>query len=319
MELSQDKLLETWRMMVLIRKFEERVSVAYAAGKIPGFIHLSIGQEAIAAGTCCVLKPDDYIYVTHRGHGQCLAKGADIRLMMAEIFGKETGYCKGRGGSMHIAAFDKGVLGANGIVGGSFPLALGAGLAIQMRGGKQVVVVFFGDGAANEGAFHESLNIAALWKLPIVYVCENNGYAQFTAAAIEHSQPAIHRHGEPYNIEGLSIDGNQVEAVYQAVSKAIDKARQGGGPTLIECLTYRWHGHYEGDPERYRNADEVAEWKEKDPIRMIEKVLCETGQLEEATIEKWYEEVDSQLAEAVEFAEESPVPDPVTALKDVYV
>lgn len=306
-------------MMVMIRRFEETVSKAYAAGKIPGFIHLSIGQEAIAAGACGALQPDDYIYVTHRGHGQCLAKGADILPMMAELYGKETGYCKGRGGSMHIAAFDHGVLGANGIVGGSFPLAVGAAFAIQVQGGQQVVVVFFGEGAVNEGVFHEALNLAGLWELPIVFICENNGYAQFTPMSVEHASQTTSRHGMPYDIEGLRIDGNHVLNVYQSVSAAVEKARHGGGPTLIECLTYRWHGHYEGDPERYRSAEEVTTWKSKDPIRMTEQFLRDQGQLDEESVADWYREVDARLEEAVRFAEESPTADPASAVGDVYV
>lgn len=319
MGLSPTQLLEMWRTMHLIRRFEEVVSEAYVAGRIPGFIHLSIGQEAIAAGACAALRRDDSIYVSHRGHGQCLAKGADIRLMMAELYGKETGYCRGRGGSMHIAAVEHGVLGANGIVGGSFPLAVGAAYAIQAQGGDQVVVVFFGDGAVNEGSFHEALNLAALWKLPLVFVCENNGYAQFTPIAAEHARPEISEHGAPHGIDGVRIDGNNVALVYETVFATVERARRGEGPGLIECITYRWHGHYEGDPQRYRNREEVEAWKEKDPIAILEQRLQSQTPQSQAEMSAWCEEIERRLAEAAQFAEESPIPNPQTAIHDVYV
>jgi pyruvate dehydrogenase E1 component alpha subunit len=316
---SSPNLSSLWRTMVLIRRFEQAVSEAYAAGKIPGFIHLSIGQEAIAAAACGALRQDDYIYVSHRGHGQSLAKGAEPRLMMAELFGKETGYCRGRGGSMHIAAFDTGVLGANAIVAGSFPLAIGAAYAIQTQGGDQVVVLFFGDGAVNEGTFHESLNLAALWKLPVIFVCENNGYAQFTPIELEHANTNISQHAAAYGMEGMRVDGNNVATVYQTVQAAVKRARDGEGPSLIEALTYRWHGHYEGDPERYRDGEEVEEWKAQDPIAILQQRLLDEGTMSEKDIANWEAEVESQLASAVKFAEESPAPEPGGALQDVYV
>lgn len=319
MELSPTKLTELWRTMVLIRRFEEAVGEAYTAGKIPGFIHLSIGQEAVAAGVCSALREDDYIYVSHRGHGQCLAKGADVRRMMAELYGKDTGYCRGRGGSMHIAAYECGVLGANAIVGGNFPLAVGAAFAIQTIGGDEVVVVFFGEGAVNEGSFHESMNLAALWRLPIIFVCENNGYAQFTPAAAEHANLEIYRHADAYSMNGVRLDGNDAAAVYAAAHESIEQARAGAGPVLIECLTYRWRGHYEGDPERYRTSDETEEWQQKDPIARLEQQLLDDGYLTDDDVSAWTGDVEDKVAAAAQYADESAVPIAEVALREVYV
>lgn len=319
MSISDRQLIEMWRTMTLIRQFEEAVGSAYADGHIPGFIHLSIGQEAVAAGVCGALEQDDYIYVSHRGHGQCLAKGADVRRMMAELYGKTTGYCQGRGGSMHIAAYDCGVLGANAIVGGNFPLAVGAAYAIQTRGSDEVVVVFFGEGSVGEGTFHESMNLASLWNLPVVFVCENNGYAQFTPVSAEQAVPDISRHAESYDMKGVQIDGNDVESVYTTTATAVDAARNGAGPTLIECLTYRWRGHYEGDPERYREPEEVETWKEKDPIVRLEDRLKSAGHLNSDTISAWRTELETRVADAIRFAEESAEPKADVAMEDVYV
>lgn len=316
---SSTELVGLWRMMFLIRHFELAVSEAYAAGKIPGFVHLSIGQEAVAAGVGAALRPDDFIYVSHRGHGQCLAKGAEAKLMMAELYGKATGYCQGRGGSMHVAARERGVLGANGIVGGSFPLAVGAAYAIQTLGKDQVVVVMFGEGAVNEGTFHEALNLATLWTLPVVFVCENNSYAQFTPMASEHANLEVHTRAAAYGVEGIRIDGNDAALVFQTARSAVDKARRGGGPTLVECLTYRWHGHYEGDPEKYRERSEVERWKLKDPLVALENLLRSRHALTELEAEAWHAAVSRQIAEATEFAELSPAPEPESALRDVYV
>lgn len=319
MSISDQQLIEMWRTMTLIRHFERAVGNAYADGYIPGFIHLSIGQEAVAAGVCGALRKDDYIYVSHRGHGQCLAKGADVQRMMAELYGKTTGYCQGRGGSMHIAAYDCGVLGANAIVGGNFPLAVGAAYAIQTRGGDEVVVVFFGEGSVGEGTFHESMNLASLWNLPVVFVCENNRYAQFTPVSAEQAVPNISRHADSYGMKGVQIDGNDAEVVYETTTTAVDAARTGAGPTLIECLTYRWRGHYEGDPERYRESEEVKTWKDKDPIGRLEERLRSAGHLNSYAISAWNTEVETRVADAIRYAEESAEPDVDTAIGDVYV
>jgi pyruvate dehydrogenase E1 component alpha subunit len=318
MGLPLSRLVDFWRVMVQIRCFEEAVSHAYYNGKIPGFIHVCIGQEAVAAGVGGALRHDDYIYVTHRGHGHCLAKGAEIRPMMAELYGKETGYCQGRGGSMHIAVVEHGVMGTNGIVGGSFPLAVGAAYAIQVKGGDQVVAVIFGEGSVNEGTFHEALNISALWKLPVVFICENNGYAQFTPIIAGHAHPEIYKHAIAYDIQGARIDGNDVGIVYETVMTAVEKARRGEGPTLIECMTYRWHGHYEGDPELYRDKKEIESWKEKDPIETLETQLRNEGYAE-IDIAAWRTEAQEKVDDAIRFADNCPSPDPKTALLEVYI
>jgi pyruvate dehydrogenase E1 component alpha subunit len=317
MDLTKLELLDHWRMMFLIREFELTVSSLYSDGKIPGFIHLSIGQEAIAVGVCAALEKRDYLYIGHRGHGQCLAKGADVRKMMAEIFGKEPGYCRGRGGSIHIASVENGVMGANGIVGGNLPIAVGAAYAVQTLNKDSIVITIFGDGAVNEGVFHESLNIASLWALPIIFVCENNAYAQFTAIAASHANQEIFSHANSYNIPGVRIDGNDFEAVYETTAEAIERARGGAGPTLIECMTYRWHGHYEGDPEKYRKSEEVENWKSRDPIRRLEGRLQEDTNIDKLLVE-WTEEVAKLIDDAVKFAESSPVSDAGETLEGVY-
>ena len=277
------RALETmWK----IRRFEEAVDDLFARGLMHGTMHLSIGQEGSATGACLSLRQDDAITSTHRGHGHCIAKGASLERMMAELLGKETGYCRGRGGSMHIADTATGNLGANGIVAGGIPIATGAALAFQMRGLDRVAVSFFGDGATNEGAFHEALNLAAIWKLPIVFVCENNKYGMSFSTefsvAIEH----IADRAAAYGMPGHKVDGNDVEAVDAAVSAAVDRARSGGGPTLVEAETYRWKGHSKSDKNLYRTREEIAEWRDRDPIVRFEEVVRSRGTLDDDTIKQ---------------------------------
>jgi len=320
MEISKDKLIEMYRKMVTIRSFEYRVKELFAAGKIPGFVHLYVGEEAVAVGVCANLRNDDYVASTHRGHGHCVAKGADIKKMMAELFGKKTGYCKGKGGSMHIADFGIGMLGCSGIVAGGIPLATGAGLAIKMKRSDQVSVTFFGDGATNQGTFHESVNLAAIWKLPVVYVCENNEYAESVHYTETIPTRTIAERSAAYGIPGITVDGSEVLKVYEAAKAAIERARKGAGPTLLECMTFRYEGHYEGDPvHTYRPKEIVQEYKEKDPIKKAKIKLLEDKFSTESELNKIENEVNREVEEAVKFAEESPWPEPESALRDVFV
>ena len=318
MAVDKELLLDMYTRMKTIRAFETKVAELFAAGKIPGFVHLYVGEEAVAVGVCANLRPDDYITSTHRGHGHLIAKGGDLKLMMAELFGKRTGYCKGKGGSMHIADVDLGILGANGIVGGGIPIATGAALALKYKGTDNVVACFFGDGAANQGTFHEGLNMASIWKLPVVYVCENNMYAISFSQKKSMNVPDIAERAKAYDIPGVVVDGNDVIAVYEAANEAVKRARAGEGPTLIECKTYRHRGHFEGDPTTYRSAEEVEEWKKKDPIARLEKRLMEMGYLTEEDKKKIEADINARIEEAVRFAEESPFPSPEELLEDVY-
>ncbi len=319
MPVEKEKLIGMYQTMVRIRIFEERVSKEFAAGNIPGFVHVYIGQEATATGACANLRPDDYIASTHRGHGHLIAKGGQMERMMAELYGRKSGYCKGKGGSMHIADVDIGILGANGIVGGGIPIAGGAALSAQMRGTDQVVICFLGDGASNRGTFHEGVNLAACWNLPVVYVVENNLYAEKTRISDTSRVPNLSDRASSYGIPDVTVDGNDVMAVYEAVGEAVARARKGEGPTLVECKTYRWHGHYEGDPQTYKPKEEIEEWKMKDPIPVFRKRLLEMKVLTEREAEKIDREVNDEIDRAVKFAEESPFPTPEEALEDVFV
>jgi len=315
-----ETLLSLYRTMVTIRKFETLAGEMFAAGKIPGFIHLSIGQEASSVGVCSVLRRDDYMTTTHRGHGHVIAKGADLKKMFAELMGRKTGYCKGKGGSMHIADFSIGILGANGVVAGGFPIAVGAGLSIKLRRTDQVAVCFFGDGASNRGTFHEALNMAAIWKLPLLFVCENNCYASTTRTSYACSVIDIASRAKGYNIPGMSVDGNDIFAVRQAAGDAVARARRGEGPTLLENKTYRRRGHFEGDPQKYRNQAEVAEWQQKnDPLVRFTTVLKKKKILTNELEKEIQEKVEVELKEAVKFAEESEFPKPEEALEDLFV
>jgi pyruvate dehydrogenase E1 component alpha subunit len=317
---DDETLLSLYRTMVTIRKFETLAGEMFAAGKIPGFIHLSIGQEASSVGVCSVLRSDDYITTTHRGHGHVIAKGADLKKMFAELMGRKTGYCKGKGGSMHIADFSLGILGANGVVAGGFPIAVGAGLSIKLRRTDQVAASFFGDGASNRGTFHEALNTAAIWKLPILFVCENNCYASTTRASYACSVEDIAVRAKGYNIPGITVDGNDILAVREAATLAVTRARKGEGPTLLENKTYRRRGHFEGDPQRYRDQAEVAEWQQKnDPLVRFTTVLKKKKILTNALEKEIQEKVDIELEEAVKFAEGSEFPKPEEALEDMFI
>ncbi len=318
MSLSNEQMIAMYTNMTKIRMFEERVAEFFAEGKIPGFVHLYIGEEAVATGVCASLRDTDYITSTHRGHGHLISKGGDLKLMMAELFGKKTGYCKGKGGSMHIADLELGILGANGIVGGGPPLATGAALAAHYQRKDDVAVCFFGDGAANQGTTHEAMNLATCWKLPVVFVNENNLYGISSCTINSMCVADIADRASAYDMPGVVVDGNDVMAVFEAASEAILRARQGQGPSLIECKTYRHRGHFEGDPCVYRNEDELVEWKAKDPLPRFEKKLLEINALTQEKIAEIKNTVEKQLAEAVGFAEKSPFPDPSEVTEDVY-
>jgi acetoin:2,6-dichlorophenolindophenol oxidoreductase subunit alpha len=317
--LPPDKQREMLRQMLTIRRFEERASADYHAGKIYGVVHCYIGEEAVAVGVCSALDRRDRIISTHRGHGHCIAKGADLNRMMAELYGRQTGYCKGKGGSMHIADFGIGMLGANGIVAGGISIITGAGLAAQLEGKGGVAISFFGDGASNAGPFHECLNIAATWKLPMLYVCENNLYAAQTSAAATHAVSDVAARAAGYGIPGFVVDGNDIVAVHQATIRAVERARSGGGPTLIECKTYRQRAHTErrGQPDP-RDKTEIEGWKQKDPIALLERQLRDQGALDDAGLQAIERDVMAALEAAIAFAEASPFPLPEQATDDVF-
>lgn len=303
--------------MVRIRRFEERAVELFMAQELPGFLHSCLGQEAVPAGACAALRNTDYITSTHRGHGHVIAKGLRLDRMMAELYGRTTGYCKGKGGSMHIADFSKGILGANGIVGGGIPIAVGAALSAKMRKSGQVSVAFFGDGAASQGSFHESVNMAAVWGLPAIFVCENNQYAVSTHGSRQRVIPEVAARAAGYGIPGVTIDGNDPLAVYAAMVEAVERARGGRGASFVECRTYKWLGHYVGDPGKYRPAEEVAEWKAADPLPRFERELATQGVLSPGEAELVHAQVSREIEEAVEFARQSPHPKPEDALEDV--
>jgi pyruvate dehydrogenase E1 component alpha subunit len=319
MAIGKEKLIDMYRMMVRIRTFEERVRQEFAAGNIPGFVHLYSGEEAVAVGACTNLRPDDYITSTHRGHGHLIAKGGKTDRMMAELYGKKTGYNKGKGGSMHIADTEMGILGANGIVGAGLPIAAGAAISAQSRGTDQVAICFLGDGATNTGRFHESVNLAACWNLPVIYVIENNMYAETTPICDACRLVNVADRAGAYGVPGETVDGNDVLAVYKTTGEAVARARKGGGPTLVECKTYRHHGHYEGDTTTYRTDEEVEEWKKDDPIVRFRKRLVDMGIFAEKDAAKVDMEINEEIETAVKFAAESPLPAPEEALEDVYV
>jgi pyruvate dehydrogenase E1 component alpha subunit len=307
-----------FRKMLEIRFFEEKVFDLYAQNLVPGTIHLYTGEEAVAVGVCAALDRDDYITSTHRGHGHCIAKGADLKRTMAEILGKKTGYCKGKGGSMHIADFSIGMLGATAVVGAGIPIAVGAALSIKLRKTRQVVACFFGEGASNQGTFHEGINMASVWQLPVIFVCENNLYAMGTRQSRVMNIENIADRAVAYGIPGVVVDGNDVLAVYDAAQKALERARNGEGPTLIECKTYRHKGHSRVDPARYRPKEEVEAWLAKDPIKRFKERLLQIKTLTEAEIQQIEKEVSTEIEETVKFAMESPYPGPEEALEDVY-
>jgi acetoin:2,6-dichlorophenolindophenol oxidoreductase subunit alpha len=306
------------RRMLLIRGFEQRVSALYRDGEVPGFVHLSIGQEATAVGACWPLRAADVITSTHRGHGHCIAKGADLERMMAELLAKESGYCRGRGGSMHIADVATGNLGANGIVAGGIPIAAGAALAYRLQGLDRVVVSFFGDGAANEGAFHEAVNLAAIWQLPVVFLCENNKYGMSFSTEKSFAIENISERAAGYGIPGVTVDGNDVEAVHEAVGEAVTRARGGEGPTLVEAVTYRWKGHSKSDKNLYRTKDEIAEWRDRDPILRFEALVLDRGVLDQAAVEAIRQQATQDIRTAVRAANSAPDARPDDLLEAVF-
>jgi TPP-dependent pyruvate/acetoin dehydrogenase alpha subunit len=323
MDVGKDKLLEMYRAMQRIRQFESRIRDLALKNEIPGFVHVSIGEEASAAGVCAALRETDRITSTHRGHGHLIAKGGRLDRMMAEIYGKRGGYCKGKGGSMHIVDFSLGILGANGIVGAGLPIATGSALAAVIAKRDDVTACFFGDGASNEGTFHESLNLAAVWKLPVVFVCENNGFGEFTPMDTVTSVKDIAVRAQAYGIPGHIVDGNNVLEVYQYASEAVARARAGAGPTLLECKTYRWEGHVVGEQaflgeEAYRKKAEIEEWKRRCPLIRFEKWCAESGKISAFELERITAEATRDLDAAIEFARSSELPDPSEVTDDVY-
>ena len=317
-QLSDEQLKDAFYRMSLIRRFEEEAEQCYMRGLIHGTMHLSIGQEASAVGTCMALTPSDYITSTHRGHGHCIGKGADPKFMLAEFFGKRTGYCRGRGGSMHIADIEAGNLGANGIVGGGLPIAAGAALSIKMRKADEVVICFFGDGASNEGAFHEALNMASIWKLPVVFVCENNQYGMSMAFSRASSVANVADRAVAYSMPGVIVDGNDLPGVHSVMAQAVARARAGEGPSLVECKTYRTRGHSRSDRNLYRTKEEIEEWKARCPIERLKAELTATGRIGADVLDAITARVNDEIAAAVVFAQESEAPDPSQLAEDVY-
>ncbi|HEV8372258.1 MAG TPA: thiamine pyrophosphate-dependent dehydrogenase E1 component subunit alpha [Actinomycetota bacterium] len=319
MDLTKDNAVWIYDRMVTIRAFEERVAKLFADGRIPGFVHLYAGEEAVAVGVCAHLGDRDYITSTHRGHGHCIAKGVPLGEMMAELFGKVGGSCKGKGGSMHIADVSRGMLGANGIVGGGPPLACGAGLTIKRKGTGGVVVCFFGDGAAEQGTTHEGMNLAAIWKLPVVFVAENNQFAESTPVGYHCAASSIADRAAAYNMPGVLVDGYDVVAVHEAAAEAVERARRGDGPSLIEAKTWRYFGHFEGDQVTYRTAEQSAAYREHDPLTWFARQAVDRGLLTAEEVEQRDRAAEAAVDEAIEFADRSPLPAPEEALTDVYV
>lgn len=319
-EISNETLLDLHRRMVRIRRFEETAGKMMEDGKIPGALHLYVGEEAVASGVMAHLANTDQITSTHRGHGHLIAKGGAFDRMFAELFGRATGYCKGKGGSMHISNMELGMLGANGIVGGGPPIAMGAAFSNKFRKTKDVACCFFGDGASNEGSFHEAANMAALYKLPVVFVCENNGYGEYTPQANHQAIVDVADRAPGYGMPGVIVDGMDVIAVYEAAGEAIARARAGEGPTLLECKTYRYYDHVgvRGMGLSYRTDEEVEEWQKKDPIDAFEAILASQDLLSADAALAVHDEVRAEIAEAIKFAEESPYPEPSAVLEDVY-
>jgi TPP-dependent pyruvate/acetoin dehydrogenase alpha subunit len=320
MQLSRDDLLGAYRKMRTIRAFEEKLAELVTLGKLGGFLHLYAGEEAVAVGVCAHLGDRDFVASTHRGHGHCIAKGVDVAGMMAELFGRATGLCKGKGGSMHIADMDRGMLGANGIVGAGIPLTTGAALTCKQKRTGGVAVAFFGDGASNQGQFHESLNMAANWKLPAVYVVENNGWGEFTPTEFAVPVRDIAVRAGSYGMRADIADGMDFFDVHARAGEAIERARRGEGPQLLECKTYRFQGHFVGDPLRYRSKEEAERWRQtRDPLALFEQRVSDDGLLASDALREVDAEVTQTLEHAVEAAEAAPLPDPAEVLSDVYV
>lgn len=318
-EISKEKLLWMYERMQLIRVFEERVAGLFTEGKLPGFVHLYAGEEAIAVGVCAHLTRRDYITSTHRGHGHCIAKEVDVNAMMAELYGKATGSCKGKGGSMHIADVDKGMLGANGIVGGGGPLACGPGLSARVRGTDQVTVCFYGDGASEQGTMHEAMNLASIWKLPVVFVCENNLFAESTPWTYHCAAKDIVDRATAYNMPGVAVDGTDIFAVYETAGEAVARARRGEGPSLVEARAFRYFGHFQGDAITYRTEEDMAGYQARDPIASFRKRLLGRGLASEAELDEIDARAIKTVDEAVRYAEQSSYPALEECLTDVYV
>jgi len=319
LKIANEKSLAMLKRMLLIRAFEEAVRRLFAEGKLPGFVHVSVGEEGVAVGICANLRDDDYVTSTHRGHGHCIAKGVDVKMMMAELYGKATGASKGKGGSMHIFDNKLGMLGANGIVGAGSPLATGAALSAKMRKTDQVAVCFFGDGAANQGTVHESMNLAAIWKLPVIFAVSNNQYAQYTRHDYDTAVEDISVRGAAYGIPAKTVNGMDVTDVYEAAREAVQRAREGKGPSLLVLKTYRYYGHGEGDPQVYRTKEEVEEYRKLDPIKSFKSKLISEGVLTEEGYAAMEAEAGHLVEDSVKFAEASPLPAPSEYMDDVYV
>jgi pyruvate dehydrogenase E1 component alpha subunit len=319
MEISKDRMLWAYERMLMIRNFEDKLHELFAAGKLPGFVHLYAGEEAVAVGVCAALRDDDFITSTHRGHGHCIAKGVDVHGMMAELYGKATGVCKGKGGSMHIADMDKGMLGANGIVGGGPPLACGPALMAKVKKTRQVAACFFGDGASNQGTFHEALNLASVWKLPVLFVCENNTYGQSTPTERSMNVKNVAERAAGYGVPGVIVDGMDFFAVYAKAAEAVERARGGQGPTLIEAKTYRYYGHFEGDSMNYRTREEEQSYRQRDALVIFKGKVTGEKLLAATELEAVEKKVQAAIDDAIAFAEASPFPEPEECLTDVYV
>ncbi len=318
MSLSDGKMVEMYRSLLLLRKLEEKTVEMTMAGQVPGWLHSYLGQEAVAVGVASHLRPDDFVASTHRGRGHFLAKGLDPKRLLAEVLGRQDGVCGGKGGEMHMADWDKGIIGSSGIVGGILSTATGVAFACQYQGTDRAVACFFGDAASNQGSFHESLNLASVWRLPILFVCENNGYGEFTRQQDVMRVLDIAMRAQSYDIPGVVVDGDDVLAVAGATEEALALARSGAGPTLLECKTHRWQGHYTGDPQDYRSKEELDECRRADPIPRFLGYLTEKGLLTPEAAQRIEEEVAGEVAAAVEFALNSPLPPPEAALTDVY-
>ena len=315
---TTEHAIELYRTMLTIRQFETKAGALFAAGELPGFIHLSIGQEAVAAGVCCVLDRMDQITTTHRGHGHCIAKGGQVVGMLAELYGRGGGYAKGRSGSMHIADSSVGILGANAIVAANLPMALGAAYSAQVRGDGRLAVAFLGEGAVAEGVFHETMNLAALWKLPIIFVCENNRYSELTPISVHLATERVVDFAAPYGIPAASVDGNDVLAVRAEALAAVDRARAGEGPTFLECETYRWRGHFEGDPGRYRPSDELAAWERRDPVATYRsRLVAEAGVLDDE-LRSVEQDIEKLVEAAAAEAKAMPLTPSEWVTSDVY-
>jgi acetoin:2,6-dichlorophenolindophenol oxidoreductase subunit alpha len=315
---SKKTLIELFTVIVRGRLFEQGAIESVMRGSIPGFIHVAIGQEAVAAGVCCALRQNDFAISNHRGHVHALAKGVEMKPLMAEIFGKRNGICKGKAGTMHLTDVRVGLLGSSAIVGGGLPIATGIALSSQLQGIEQVTVCFFGDGAADQGVFHESLNMASLWKLPIIYCCENNGWAQFTPQGMATKVTDLAKRAAAYDMPGVIVDGSDVLAVYEAAKTAADRARKGEGPTLLECKTHRWYGHFIGDAQKYRPADDIEEARKHDPLAKLEAKIIKEKILTQNEVEEIKKGAQAEVAQAIKYAEEGPLPSVNEMYNDVY-